>query len=442
MNNKTMPDLKQKNLIEKINEIKILSKEKEDSIDHRKKEKNKNIVSQIYSVKIIGKIKEGNKIVSNNKLEILPGKKNIDNISKKNKIETNPRYLKYKNGINIKDFLLLIFISKKDNNLYSVSYCDCNCSNFKYNYNIYKIDLKSKLTKKLVSLSLDYYIYGCYLKYFFNDKNNNEYLMNICDKYPSFIGIIIIDITNNFKINYKINAYKEGPHFSISNSLLVFPQNNYDNYVIFECYYSSNESLNHNKLYSFENGKYKFIKNINTSPKCKLNTLISWYNRKDKNNYIIQYNSEGTIIFNLFEDIYDVLTSSYLADNNIYNIKDLDCVLCFNKRDFEIWNLYSKQLFKKIKLNARICYSPARDMIQWNDKYLIYRSNNIGTISIFDIENEIASQICLNQNQSSGESLPDIIGVEKIVYPEHGESLIVISGKNNSDTVINLLSLK
>ena len=45
MNNKTISDLKQKNLIEKINEIKILSKEKEDSIDHRKKEKNKNIVS-------------------------------------------------------------------------------------------------------------------------------------------------------------------------------------------------------------------------------------------------------------------------------------------------------------------------------------------------------------------------------------------------------------
>ena len=437
MNNKTISDYKQKNLIEKINEIKILSKEKEDSIDHRKKEKNKNIVSQIYSVKIIGKIKEGNKIVSNYKLEILAGKKNKDNISKKNKIESNPRYLKYKDGINIGESLVLLFISKKDNNLYFVSSHYTN-SNFRYSYKINKIDLKSKLTKKLItSISLDYDIHY-QLNYFFNDKNNNEYLMNCCnDPYlSSFIGIIIIDITNNYKINNKINLYKTNYKFWIATSLLVFPQNNNNNYIIFECYDTDrrNQSLNHNKLYSLDDGK--FIKNINTFPE-ETSKLISWYNRKDKNNYIIQQNSEGTIIFNLFEDIFDVLTSSILANNNIYNINDLDCLLCHNRRDYgiiEIWNLYSKQLFKTIKINTS-------DLIQWNDKYLIHRSGNDGAFGIFDIENEISSQICLKQNQSSGERLPTIYEFKKIIDPKQGECLIAISHDSNN-YFINLLSIK
>jgi hypothetical protein len=218
--------------------------------------------------------------------------------------------------------------------------------------------------------------------------------------------------------------------------LLVFPPNNNNNYIIFECYDTDriNNSLNHNKLYSLDDGK--FIKNINTFP-IETSKLISWYNRKDKNNYIIQQNSEGTIIFNLFEDIFDVLTSSYLANNNIYNINDLDCLICYNRRDYgiiEIWNLYSKQLFKTIKINAV-------DMIQWNDKYLIYRSANKGAFGIFDIENEISSQICLKQNQSSGERLPTIRGFKKIIDPKQGECLIVIAqGSNNY--VINLLSIK
>ena len=445
MNNKKIPDLKQKNLIEKINEIKILSKEKEDSIDHRKKEKNKNIISQIYSVKILGEVKEVNKIVSNNKLEILAGKSDKDKISKKNIIETNPRYLKYKDGINIinnEECFVLLFLSKKDNNLYLVSYYftfnDC-----KYNYNIYKIDLKSKLTKTIItSISLVYDIHY-ELNYFFNDKNNyNEYLMNSAnDRSHNFIGIIIIDITNNSNINYKIKLDEPNFHFNIYNSLLIFPQNTNNNYIIFECYCSYDESLNHTKLYSLDDGK--IIKNSNTFPKCSPKSIISWYNRKDKNNYIIQSNSEGTIIFNLFEDIYDVLTSSYLANNNIYKIKDLDYILCYNSRDIgiiEIWDLYSKLLFKTIKINGSY-------MIQWNEKYLIYAPANRGAIGVLDIENGITSQMSLKQNQSSGENLPVVIGFKKIIDPKQGESLIVISQiltsqSSNDKVLINLLSIK
>ena len=442
MNNKKIPNLKQKHLIEKINEIKILSKVKEDSIDHRKKEKNKNIVSHIYSVKIIGKIKEGNKIVSENKLEILAGKNDKDNISKKKIIETNPRYLKNQDEIFLRhdELFVLFFLSKKDNNPYLVTYY---YTKWKYNYNIYKIDLESKLTNKLTSLSLNHDIhYG--LNYYFNDKNYyNEYLMvSVNSANENFVGIIIIDITNNYNINYKINLFENTNEYAMRESLLVFPQNNNNNYIIFVCKYK--ESL-HNKLYSFDG---KFIKNINTFPLDSQNTLISWYNRKDKNNYIIQNNSEGTIIFNLFEDIYDVLTSSFLANNNIYKINDLDCVLCINKRDYgiiEIWNLYSKRLFKTIKINTKYGFFN-RYMIPWNEKYLIYSGDNGGTIGILDIENEITSQMSLKRNQSSEESLPNIIGFKKRIAPKQGESLIVISqisDKKNYKTnyLITLMSI-
>ena len=130
------------------------------------------------------------------------------------------------------------------------------------------------------------------------------------------------------------------------------------------------------------------------------------------------------------------MTSSYLANNNIYNINDLDCLFCYNRRGcgIEIWNLYSKQLFKTIKIYAG-------DMIQWNDKYLIYSPGNEGAFGILDIENEISSQICLKQNQSLGERLPIIHGFKKIIDPKQGECLIVIAqGSNNY--VINLLSIK
>ncbi len=65
------------------------------------------------------------------------------------------------------------------------------------------------------------------VRYFINKNNNNEYLIS-SDK----SGLVVIyDITNNYKIKYRINA---GHGADIYSCLLVFPElNKYkDNYIV------------------------------------------------------------------------------------------------------------------------------------------------------------------------------------------------------------------
>ena len=232
-------------------------------------------------------------------------------INKINKqFKKNPN-LKYKitinktndcNGIND---IFEVYVLFKDNKEYLVS-----PNNRTHNLDIYRL----LDNKKILSLS-GHEKYINMVRYFLNKKDYNEYLISADNNKI----VIVWDITNNYNIKHKIfTDYLR----NIYSCLLVFPPNNED-YII-----TSSFSTMAIKLYSLNNGF--FIKYYDYTFYKSLFYLLSWYNKKNKKNYIICFSINNIIIQNLFEDeIYSKIINLSPGNGYIFN-KDNNDYLCYN----------------------------------------------------------------------------------------------------------------
>ena len=148
------------------------------------------------------------------------------------------------------------------------------------------------------------------MKFFFNSKNNNEYLIKeYRDKNYNFF-IIIYDITNNYNIKRKLELANK--KYSQNKFLLAFLPKRNENFIIVNETVYGNDDNNYNsytKVYSFESGK--FIKTFSNSYNIYIYDLLFWHNKKDNNDYIIQITNDKIFINNLYNDLYFVLNTPY-----------------------------------------------------------------------------------------------------------------------------------
>ena len=75
--------------------------------------------------------------------------------------------------------------------------------------------------------------------------------------------------------------------------------------------------------------------------------LLSWYNKSDGQNYIIQLNADKLIINNLLWDdkFFESKTENYIEYDNgfIYNFNNIDYLCaCLNSGYIQIWDLNNK----------------------------------------------------------------------------------------------------
>ena len=160
----------------------------------------------------------------------------------------NPNF-KYKyeivntNSINGIHDIIEVYTSHKNNNQYLIS------PNFNdYNLDIYLIENN----KKILSLK-GHKINIISVKYFISPKNNNENLTS-----SDLNNIVIIwDITNNYKIKYKIDTQTN----KVYSCILVFPHIDINDFFVTAGYLGSC------KLYSL---KDVFIQATNVSAVCSL----------------------------------------------------------------------------------------------------------------------------------------------------------------------------
>ena len=138
-----------------------------------------------------------------------------------------------------------VFISYKDNKEY-LAYPNKGTS---------KIDIIQLMDDKILRSLEGHTNKITTLKYFINNKNNNEFLVSA--DYNRII--IIFDITNDYNIKHKINTQKDYD-YTIYNSLLVFPKNSEDNYIIIStenvAYYYQNTEITSAKIYSLNDGSF------------------------------------------------------------------------------------------------------------------------------------------------------------------------------------------
>ena len=167
------------------------------------------------------------------------------------------------------------------------------------------------------------------VRYFLNYLNNNEYLISSDE-----MGIVFVwDITDSYKKLYTINTKYNDIIYSC---LLVFTGEGYENvnsnnanhngYIITSTFDISKENQNSaTKIYSIDNGEFvNYIKNTNTN---SVFYLLSWLNKKDNRNYIIQFCYMKILINNLLDedDVYAELSQEQKLSHYsgfIYEKKD------------------------------------------------------------------------------------------------------------------------
>jgi len=307
-----------------------------------------------------------------------------------------------------------VYILNKDNKGYIAS----------PNKNNFYLDIYILLNnEKLLSLK-DHQNRITSVRYFINNKDNNEYLISSDENKI----VIVWDINDNYGIKKKINT-KYGD--SIFSCLMIFPINENDNYIILstlscnDITKDSSENIERSatKIYSFYQDK--FIDFIKISIYYEIFYLLSWYDKTFKDYYVIQLTKRYALLNNLKNNN----TCNFLKQKKddiiccgfIYICNDNDYLFCSTKHGFiNIWNLNSKDIFKFINLNKSNPYY----ISEWNEKYIIISDFDNISIKILDTENnKVISNIKRNKNSP-------IKCLKKIYHPIYGESLITADNDN------------
>ena len=266
------------------------------------------------------------------------------------------------------------------------------------------------------------------IRYFFHkDKSEKEegketdyeYLISADDNKI----VIVWDLLNNYTKKQIIDTNYDDDIYSCA---IFFNINTQRNYIITSTYSTSSDITNSaTKLYSLENGEYSYY--IKESNFDNIYYLLIWYNKKDKQNYLIQFSYKKIIINNLErgkDEIYSKLVHEPENEHfsgYIYSKENSDflCTTCYNGF-IHIWDLYSKKLINIIDTKIIMCH-----IIPWNEKYAIAADFENKSFVIIDLEEKKIF------NDIKAEHTMEVKCVKKIMHSEFGESLIT-AGRDNT----------
>lgn len=355
---------------------------------------NENIITNKfnYIMDISNKI---NKKINSEKYSEYMNKKNY-------KFKSNPNlkfntYIVKNNDSHGKNDTFEVYLSYKDNKDYFVS------PNMKtHNLDIYTlID-----NKKIISLK-GHKNYITTVKYFFNDRDCNEYLISADHNKI----VIIWDITNNYDMKIQIyTKYKK----DINSCILSFLCN-YGNFIITSTEHSSPYlEKAATKVFSLNSGN--FIKYISGSNKTMTYYLLNWHNKKSNKYYVIQFTDKKILISNLLEDeIYSEISNRSEFGYILYeNNKEYLCFSSPFEKCINIWDLNDNCMFKIIYLEIGYSFKA----LPWNNKYIICYDRFDQFFKIIDIINErIISKM-------KNIEFKELLNIKKIKHPIYGEALL------------------
>jgi len=295
------------------------------------------------------------------------------------------------------------------------------------NYNINVLKICDKENIQLIKVLEGHKTPITEIKYFTNDNLiKEEYLLSAENKF-----VFIWDINNNYNIIFKINT-KYSNKSDIMSCLMLFNIFN-KNYIVTSSYqYNSDDEIgkDYTQLYSFNNKKYKFIKNYPGSNNNQTCHLLSWHNQKNNNYYLIECCKDKIDIYNMITKIKNGEFNSPVNDGKkvyfnygiIYNNKEKDFLLCsLSTGIISVWSLESKNLIDFIYLND--CWPGS--IIRWNKTYIIVVDKHQKSFKVIDLHNLTVISNIISKKKSI-----NCIGYNSIVklnYPDYGESIIALS---------------
>ena len=304
--------------------------------------------------------------------------------------------------------LFEVYQSKKDNCQYLIS----------PNSLTHNLDIISLNNNKLIS-SLKGHKKSITMVRYFTGDNNKEYLIS-ADINPV---VIIWDISDKKVIYYKIKLqYKNWIY-----SCCILVLKDYDYAITSSC------GVGNTKVYLLKNKKAKFLKNMHNSKSNNVYYLMTWYNVKDKNYYLIEFckrkivvnNIEQNIVYTIFGENESgftymngfIYTPEMNTDNNYKDYLFSNT----NNGYIYIWDLYEKNLVFNIFINNCLI----NNIIQWNKNIIILSDLNKNSIKIVLIDYGIVISDIYSQHDIG------ILCIKKIFHPIYGESLLS-SGQDGS----------
>ena len=329
---------------------------------------------------------------------------NKNNISNTN---INPNFI-YKNTI-INNSLPIFEIYYPFVNPEEIIIIYQNKTNLKLHlYNL----LKNKLVTTLYKVSEKVSI----IKHFFNQKNSYDYL---CVSDIKKI-VYVYNLSMNYKLLYQI---KINYSFNIFVVLIFFDDKNNNNYLITSTYAINGD--NYTKAFTLEDGG--FIKNYPGTNQNGTTSLIYWFHKILKRNYIIELCSEKIFI-------YEMITNGlYMEFNKKENDFLYGCILeNGDKKEYLYCSTYNNNIFVfdlyKKALNRIIDFwnniekqNNIYDIIKWSNKYIIISNYHNSCINIIDVnQNKIIN--CIKENDNT-----HFLFIKKIIHPIYGEALLTSS---------------
>ena len=287
--------------------------------------------------------------------------------------------------------LFEVYTSLKDKNQYLIS----------PNYLTYNLDIISLNTNKLTQSLKGHNNHITSIRYFTN--KIIEYLIS-----SDINNVVIIwDISNINIEKYKIKLKYSNWIYS---NLLLFNKDYI--YIITSCC-----GVGNTKIYLFNDTKITFLRNVNNSKNNNVYYLLSWYNEKNKNNYIIEFCKGKIVINNINKNkLYSYLIEENAKDSCYMTGFIYNSYLFSNSMNgfINIWDLYEKKLINNIFINNCLL----TNFFQWNEKYIILIDGFKNNIIIVDFyHGKIISNI-YSQHKNG------ILYIKKIDHPIYGESLL------------------
>lgn len=330
---------------------------------------------------------------------------NLNNIESQTSIKKIPKDLKFKEQIiktndcyGVND-IFEVFTSSKDNNVYIAS----------PNIDNYSLDIISLNPNKVIKSIRGHSGRITTVRYF-SDKNK-EYLISADDDE----NVIIWDIPNDFKVKYKIETKYDK---AILSCLIVYNIENIDYFITSTWSNSDSNEKSSTKVYSLENGE--FFRYINNTNNNITNYLMSWYNQKDNDYYIIELCQERISINSLFKD------RQYLDFKDEFFAKDLYCGYLYQKEEKDFlcicssngriifWDLLSKKVDHTILTNNRCLHY----IIPWSERYSVAADYENKTFIMIDLE---ANKEVYNL---SSRKIDKVVCIKKAIHPVYGQCLL------------------
>ena len=259
---------------------------------------------------------------------------------------------------------------------------------------------KNIITKKQYIITID--VKGIIKIYEFSEKNNFEKI-NLISKiitkreFQNNWNFINSALLFNFQINSKLY-----------NIILVSIRARY-----MEEYPTT--------IYNINNGQA--LKEINNTIKNQTRFIIPWYNKLDKIYYLIECCEELLIIVSILynkiyakldEEIYKSYSTGFVHEKN-----DIDFLYVANScGEVNIYNLFSKELCIKIRINPKKNNIRLYGLILWNEDYLIVNDDTNKALIVIDLKEECVISSIYNHHIDS------VRCIKRIKHKKYGECLI------------------